>query len=109
MIAMMYRQVAEAVKPPRVALVRFPFGQPLGEPGNADQQRVIVEDALHLLVHATEPGTIEALPYRWRREDYAAIREQRGEGRHPGAGRGRRCRRRWVRVAASCHWYDAAI
>ena len=45
MIAMMYRQVAEAVKPPRVALVRFPFGQPLGEPGNADQQRVIVEDA----------------------------------------------------------------
>jgi D-proline reductase (dithiol) PrdB len=78
-IAMMYRQVAEAVKPPRVALVRFPFGQPLGEPGNADQQRVIVEDALHLLVHATEPGTIEALPYRWRREDYAAIREQRGD------------------------------
>ena len=77
-IAMMYRQVAEAMRPPRVALVRFPFGQPLGEPGNADQQRVIVEDALRLLVDATEPGTIQPLGYRWRREDYARIRERRG-------------------------------
>ena len=77
-IAMMYKQVADTVRPPRVALVRFPFGQPLGEPGNADQQRVIVEDALRLLATATEPGTIEALPYRWRREDYAEIRRQRG-------------------------------
>ena len=77
-IAMMYRQVADALRPPRVAYVRFPFGQPLGEPGNADQHRVIIEDALHLLQTATEPGTIEALPYRWRREDYAAVRRQRG-------------------------------
>ena len=77
-ITMMYKQVADTMRPPRVALVRFPFGQPLGEPGNVDQQRVVVEDALRLLVTATEPGTIEALPYRWRREDYAAIRERRG-------------------------------
>lgn len=75
---MMYRQVAEAMRPPRVALVRFPFGQPLGEPGNADQQRVVVEDALRLLMTATEPGTIQALPYRWRREDYGQIRRRRG-------------------------------
>ena len=78
-VAMMYRQVADALRPPRVAYSRFPFGQPLGEPGNADQQRVIVEDALRLLVTATEPGTIEALPYRWRREDYAEIRRRRGD------------------------------
>ncbi len=52
--------------------------KPLGEPGNADQQRVIVEDALRLLMSATVPGTVEALPYRWRREDYASIREERG-------------------------------
>ena len=77
-IAMMYKQVADNMRPPRVALVKFPFGQPLGEPGNVDQQRVVVEDALRLLITATEPGTIEALPYRWRREDYAAIRERRG-------------------------------
>ena len=77
-IAMMYKQVADALTPPRVAYVRFPFGQPLGEPGNVDQQRVVTEDALRLLVTATEPGVIEALPYRWRREDYAEIRRQRG-------------------------------
>jgi hypothetical protein len=39
---------------------------------------VIVEDALRLLSTATEPGTVESLPYRWRREDYAAIRSVRG-------------------------------
>ena len=77
-IAMMYRQVADALRPPRTAYVRFPFGQPLGEPGNVDQQRVIVEDALHLLVNATEKGVLKELPYRWRREDYGAIRKQRG-------------------------------
>ena len=75
---MMYRQVADAIRPPRVALARFPFGQPLGEPGNADQQRVVIEDALRLLVTATEPGTLEELPYRWRLEDYAEIRRRRG-------------------------------
>jgi D-proline reductase (dithiol) PrdB len=77
-IAMMYRQVADALRPPRVTYVRFPFGQPLGEPGNSYQQRVIVEDSLRLLVTATEPGAIEALPYRWHREDYVAIRLRRG-------------------------------
>ena len=75
---MMYRQVADAVRPPRVAYVRFPFGQPLGQPNYAEQHRVIIEDALRLLVAATEPGTVEPLPYRWRREDYAAIRTGRG-------------------------------
>lgn len=74
----MYKQVADALKPPRVAYVRFPFGQPLGEPGNSDQQRVIIEDALQLLNTAREPGTIEPLPYRWRRENYSAIRASRG-------------------------------
>ncbi len=75
---MMYKQVADALKPPRVAYVRFPFGQPLGEPGNADQHRVVIEDALRLLTTAIEPGIVETLPYRWRREDYAKIRNRRG-------------------------------
>ena len=61
----------------RVAAVRFPFGRPMGEPSNADQHRVIAEDALHILETATEPGTLVSLPYRWRREDYARIRQER--------------------------------
>ena len=76
---MMYKQVVDALRPPRVAYARFSFGHPMGEPGNADQQRVVIEDALELLTIATEPGTtIEALPYRWRCEDYAKIRRERG-------------------------------
>ena len=74
---MMYKEMAEKVRPPRVAHVRFPFGRPLGEPTNRDQQRVIIEDALRLLETATEPGTVTSLPYRWRREDYARIRRER--------------------------------
>ena len=66
------------MKPPRAAYVRFPFGQPLGEPDNANQQRVIIEDTLRMLVSATESGTVDSLPYRWRREDYAEIRRARG-------------------------------
>lgn len=75
---MMFRQVAERLLPPRVAAVRFPFGRPMGEPSNPDQHRVIAEDALHILETATEPGTLVSLPYRWRREDYARIRQERG-------------------------------
>ena len=74
---MMYKEMAEKVRPPPVAHVRFPFGRPLGEPTNSDQQRVVIEDALRVLETATEPGTVVSLPYRWRREDYARIRRER--------------------------------
>lgn len=57
--------------------LQFPFGRPLGEPGNADQQRVMIQDPLGVLMDAKEPGALRALPYRWRREDYAAILKQR--------------------------------
>ena len=74
---MMFKEIEERVSPPRVVHVRFPFGRPMGEPGNADQQRVIIEDTLEALVSASTPGTLVELPYRWRREDYAAIRRAR--------------------------------
>ncbi|MBI2861928.1 MAG: hypothetical protein HYX89_03815 [Chloroflexi bacterium] len=65
---------------PRSLVVRFPFGRPFGEPDNSDQQRVILEDALGLLATAKEPNAVVELPYRWKREDYAAIRAARGSG-----------------------------
>jgi hypothetical protein len=76
---MMFKEVEEYIKPPRVVHVRFPFGRPLGEPGDADQQRVIIEDSLEALANTTTAGTVVELPYRWRREDYAAIRMSREE------------------------------
>ncbi|MYD36916.1 MAG: hypothetical protein F4X20_07935 [Dehalococcoidia bacterium] len=66
------------VKPPRSLYVKHPYGQPFGQPGNVEQQRTIVEDALDLLETVKETGTIVHSPYRWRREDFAAIRRERG-------------------------------
>lgn len=71
------REQPERIKPPRALVLKYPYGQPFGLPGDVDQQRVIVEDALSLLEQAREPGTIVEPAYRWRREDFHAIRAAR--------------------------------
>jgi len=58
--------VAEIVMPPRTVFVQFPFGSPVGEPGNIEQQQAVVTDALKFLATAEEPGAILDLPYKWR-------------------------------------------
>ena len=64
---------------PRGLILRFPFGRPFGAPGSPEQQRVILQDALDVLA-SVSPGQIVSSPYRWRREDYAAILAQRSAG-----------------------------
>lgn len=59
-------EISLAMKMPRAAYVRFPLGNPLGEPGRPDQQRRVLEDLFLLLEEAEEPQVVE-LPYRWRR------------------------------------------
>ena len=71
-------EAIEKVLPPRTLLLRFPLGHILGEPGKRVQQLTILQDALGLLISATEPGTLARSPYRWRREDYSAIRAAKG-------------------------------
>ena len=80
-LVMMYKEMAEKIHPPRVAHVRFPFGRPMGEPNNADQHRVVLEDALSVLETAAEAGMVVSLPYRWRREDYKRIRAERASNK----------------------------
>ena len=70
------RDVTAGIKPPRVVYVRFPFGFTFGEPFANGQQLTVAEDALAALENIKEPGTIIELPYRWKREDYAAIRRE---------------------------------
>ena len=72
---------AETLAVPRALYPRFPFGRPFGMPGAPLQQRVLLEDALDMLVTATTPGQVRSLPYRWRREDYSRILEERRTGR----------------------------
>ena len=65
------REYSEKVKPPRTVFLRWPFGHPLGEVGNQQQQRAVVLEALKALYQIKTPGSIIDLPFRWRREKYA--------------------------------------
>ena len=77
---MVDRTRAETMSVPRGLVLRFPFGRPFGAPGNPDQQRVVLEDALTLLSSARKPGEVRTMPYRWRREDYGRILAERHGG-----------------------------
>ncbi len=69
---------------PRGLVLRFPFGRPFGAPGQPEQQRVVLEDALELLSSAREPGEIRTSPYRWRRENYGHILAERRAAQSAG-------------------------
>ena len=51
-VVMLDRRKAATMAVPRGLVLRFPFGRPFGAPGNPDQQRVVLEDALALLSSA---------------------------------------------------------
>jgi D-proline reductase (dithiol) PrdB len=65
------REIAEKVRPPRSVYLKWPFGHPLGEPGNRAQQLSVIAAALDALYDVTEPGAIIKPGWRWRREVYA--------------------------------------
>ena len=67
------REVAVAFRAPRMLYLHWPFGHALGEPGNILQQRTVLHDMLSLAGLAPHPGLVVDLPYRWRRETYAAV------------------------------------
>ncbi|MBI1999832.1 MAG: hypothetical protein HYS69_01300 [candidate division NC10 bacterium] len=64
------KEVTQKVKPPRALYLRYPFGHPMGEAFQVDQQRTILLDALKAVETITEPGTIREPGYRWRRHRF---------------------------------------
>ena len=64
------RDYSEKVKPPRTIFLKWPFGHPLGEPGNVPQQTAVLLQAFEALTTISQPGTIVDVPFRWRREKY---------------------------------------
>lgn len=52
---------------PRAAFLRFPLGNPLGQPGVPDQHRAILNALLEIAAGADVPGRVYDLPFRWRR------------------------------------------
>jgi hypothetical protein len=67
------KEVAVVAQAPRFLYLRWPFGHALGEPGAVAQQRAVLHDMLSMANCAPCPGLVVDLPYRWRRETYAAI------------------------------------
>lgn len=56
---------AERLGVPRTIGVAFPYGHPLGRPGDRDTQMGIIREALKLLEEAREPGEVRELDYVW--------------------------------------------
>lgn len=67
------RELAVAVKAPRMLYLHWPFGHALGEPGNRLQQLTILHDAFSMAQAAPRSGLVVDLPYQWRRHRYTPI------------------------------------
>ncbi len=59
---------AERLGAPRTVGVEFPYGHPLGQPGDRDTQMGVIHEALRLLEEAAGPGEIRELGYVWPQE-----------------------------------------
>ena len=56
---------SERLGVPRTVGVEFPYGHPLGRPGDRDTQMGIVREALRLLGEAKAPGEVRELDFEW--------------------------------------------
>lgn len=65
------KEVTRRVRPPRAVYLRYPLGQPMGEPFAVAQQRAILEDALRTLETVTAPAVIVEPGYAWKRHRFA--------------------------------------
>lgn len=63
------RSITELVKPSRALYIEHPFGYTFGDLGHREVQRRILLDCLKAAEEMTEPGTIQALPYKWTKSD----------------------------------------
>ena len=61
------REVSLNVKTPRSLFLKFPFGAPLGPANEAATQRAVIEEALQMLVTATESVTILDSEKAWKK------------------------------------------
>jgi D-proline reductase (dithiol) PrdB len=64
------RAYSQKIKPPRAISLAWPFGHPLGEPGNMNQQAAVLGKAFEALYQINEPGTIIDVDWHWGMESY---------------------------------------
>ena len=56
--------------PSRALYLRFPFGHPLGEAGNRNQQLAVLYHAFSLLFEARRPATVKEGDLQWKGQRY---------------------------------------
>ncbi|HET7244997.1 MAG TPA: hypothetical protein VFJ07_09195 [Streptosporangiaceae bacterium] len=61
----MIPEFTASVGAPRVAGIEFPFGRPLGLPGDPVGQRAVLAAALEVVMLAQAPGSVIQLPFTW--------------------------------------------
>jgi len=57
-----------AVGIPRSAAIEYPYGRPVGEAGDRDGQRRVLQATLDVLAGAASPGEVRHLPFTWPQE-----------------------------------------
>lgn len=62
----MRHDITFGIKVPRALWVRFPLGNPFGEPNQPDQHHLVLKSLLQVLETAKSP-TFAEFPVRWRR------------------------------------------
>ena len=62
----MRHDITFGIKVPRALWVRFPLGNPFGEPNEPEQHHLVLETMLQVLETAVAPTFVE-FPVRWRR------------------------------------------
>lgn len=69
-----------AVGVPRLAGIAYPMSRPLGRPGDADGQRLVLQSLLEMLDRAETPGSYVELPFVWPESPAQA---RKGSDVHP--------------------------
>ena len=61
-------EFTRAVGIPRSAAIEYPYGRPMGQVGDREDQREVLFKALEVLEKAKRPGEVWHLPFTWPEE-----------------------------------------
>jgi hypothetical protein len=64
--------ITRRIKPSHALLVEHPFGLVMGDVNDRERQTAVLREMLAAAESAVPPGTIEALPLEWTKDDLRA-------------------------------------
>lgn len=64
--------ITRRIKPSRALLIEHPFGLVMGDTHDRERQSAVLIEMLEGAKRITQPGTIEALPFEWTKDDLRA-------------------------------------